>query len=155
MKKAVAIIILFAAILGVISASADGNMVFILCNPESHVNVRKTPENDGIEIGRLDFGDGVQTDGRIRNGFLHVTGITEAGDGWIFTGYVVNDQPEKVNAWATVTASGRVMAYRWINGRKNGWVKVCTDIRVLAISEEWSVTSRGYIRTEYLEVWYE
>ena len=111
----------------------------------------------GAQItGYLDFGDWVETDGEKKNGFLHVYGITENGDGWIFAGYVVDDEPVKLEkAWASIGATGRVMTYRWIDGKENGWVQVCDDVKVYAMSEEWAVTDKGYIKTKYLEVWYE
>lgn len=156
MKKIVCAILVLTLIFACFTALADDQCVFILCNPKTPVNVRRSPKISSQESGRLDFGDSVMTDGKVKNGFLHILGVTEDMEGWIFSGYTVPDQPVKLeNAWANVAASGRVMSYRWINGKKNKWVKVGTDVRVYAISEEWAVTDRGYMRTEYLEIWYE
>ena len=114
------------------------------------------PKKGGEVTGRLDFGDCVMTDGKKKNGFLHIYGITENGDGWIFAGYVVEDQPVKAErTWASIAATGRVMSYRWVKGMKNGWVQMCEDVKVYGLSDEWAITSKGYIRTKYLEVWYE
>ena len=83
-------------------------------------------------------------------------GITEYGEGWIFAGNTVEDQPVKLEkARANVAASGRVMSYRWVNGGKNKWVQVGAEVKVYGWSDQWAVTNKGYIRTEYLEVWYE
>ena len=156
MKRIVCVILCFAAFLTCFSASGEEGRIFIFCNPKTPVNVRRTPKKGAVISGRLDFGDYVETDGEKRNGFLHVYGITEDGEGWIFAGYAIEDQPTKVeNAWANIAASGRVMSYRWVNGKRRGWVNVCTQVKVYAISEEWAVTDHGYIRTKYLEVWYE
>lgn len=156
MRRMIAVILCLAVIFGVLTAFADDYSVFILCNPKTPVNVRRSPKKGNNVSGRLDFGDSVMTDGEKRNGYLHVLGVTEDGEGWIFAGYVIEDEPEKMEQTrANVAASGRVMSYRWIDGKRNGWVKVGTDLRVLAISDEWAVTDRGYIRTEYLEVWHE
>ena len=156
MKRTFAVILLLTLIIACFTAVADESRVFIFCNPETPVNVRRSPKTGAKISGRLDFGDEVITDGVIKNGFLHIYGITEDGEGWIFAGYTVQDQPDKLDkAWANVAASGRVMSYRWVDGKKNKWVKVGTDIRVYAVCEEWAVTEKGYIRTEYLEVWYE
>lgn len=156
MKRTFAVILLLTLIFTCFTALADDYKVFILCNPKTPVNVRRTPKKGGKVSGQLDFGDDVWTDGTKKNGFLHVYGITEDGEGWIFAGYAVEDQPVKLEkAWANIAASGRVMSYRWINGRKNGWVELGEDVRVYAVSEEWAVTNRGYIRMKYLEVWYE
>jgi hypothetical protein len=68
---------------------------------------------------------------------------------------VVEDQPEKVTARASVAANGRVMSYRRIGGRRYHWLNVGDEVKVLALSDEWAVTNKGYVRTKYLEVWYE
>lgn len=156
MKKLICMLIILAGLAAVFTAVAEDKQVFIFCNPKTCVNVRRSAKKGSEVAGRLDFGDWVQTDGKKKNGFLHVIGIGEYGEGWIFAGYVVEDQPVKLEkAWATVAASGRVMSYRWVDGLKNGWVNVCDDVQVLGWSEEWAITNKGYIRTKYLEVWYE
>lgn len=156
MKKLLAIIIVLSAFFACFTAFADEYRVFILCNPKTPVIVRESPKKGADEAGRLDFGDDVWTDGRKKNGYLHVIGITEAGEGWVFAGNTITDQPEKLTgARANIAANGRVMTYRWVGGKKNGWVEVGTQVTVYAISEEWAVTNKGYIRMKYLEVWYE
>lgn len=156
MKRLIAFLLLIAGLQGCFSALADDYKVFILCNPKTPVIVRESPKRGSQETGRLDFGDDVWTDGKKRNGYLHVIGITEAGGGWLFAGNTIQDQPEELTgARAHVSATGRVMSYRWVNGKKNGWVEVGTQVTVYAISDEWAVTSKGYIRTKYLDIWYE
>ena len=156
MKRIVCVVMCLVAFLTCFSASGEEGRVFILCNPKTPVNVRRTAKKGAEITGRLDFGDWVETDGIEKNGFLHVYGITEDGEGWIFAGYVVADEPVKLEkAWASIGATGRVMTYRWVNGAKNGWVKVCDQVKVFGMSQEWAITDHGYIRTKYLEVWYE
>ena len=156
MKKLLAIIIVLSAFFACFTAFADEYRVFILFNPKKPVIVREIPKKVADEACRLDFGDDVWTDGRKKNGYLHVIGITEAGEGWVFAGNTITDQPEKLTgARANIAANGRVMTYRWVGGKKNGWVEVGTQVTVYAISEEWAVTNKGYIRMKYLEVWYE
>ena len=156
MKRIICIMLCLAAFLTCFSAFADEGRVFILCNPKTPVNVRKTPKKGAEIIGRLDFGDWVDTDFKKKNGYLHVYGITEENEGWIFAGYAIDDQPEKMTgAMANIAANGRVMSYRWVNGKRNRWIEVGTQVIVYAISDEWAVTNKGYIRMKYLEVWYE
>ena len=156
MKKLIALLLLLAALTSVSTALCDAYKVFILCNPKTPVIVRESPKKGVNETGRLDFGDEVWTDGRKRNGYLHVLDVSEAGEGWIFAGNTITDQPEKLTgARANVAATGRVMSYRWVDGKKNGWIEVGTKVIVYAISDEWAVTNKGYIRTKYLEVYYE
>lgn len=156
MKRMVALILLLAVIFGATTGVCDEYRVYVLCNPKTPVNVRSRPKKGTTIVGRLDFGDWVLTEGEERNGFLRVYGIGEAGDGWLFAGYAVKDEPEKLErAWAYVAASGRVKSYRWIGGKQKKWMNVCDEVKVYAISDEWAYTSKGYIRTKYLEVWYE
>lgn len=156
MKRFIALIVVICALFAQIPTLADEIELFIICNPETHVCVRRSPKKGAEETGHLDFGDSVWTDGKKRNGYLHVIDITEAGEGWVFAGNTIEDEPVKlVNARANVAATGRVMSYRWVNGKKNGWVNIGTQVIVYAMSDEWAVTNRGYIRTQYLEVWYE
>ena len=155
MKKLLAVIVVLTALFACFTAFADEYKVFILCNPKTPVIVRETPKKGAKETGRLDFGDDVWTDGRKKNGYLHVIGITEAGEGWVFAGNTVKDRPEQLTgARANIAATGRVMSYRWVNGKKNGWLQICDEVKVYAISEEWAVTNKGYIRMKFLEVWF-
>lgn len=150
------IIILLAVIISVSSAVCEDYMVFVLCDPRTPVNVRASPKKGSSIAGRLDFGDWAETDGEVRNGYLHIYGIGEMGEGWIHAGYIVPDKPEKVEkAYGTISASGRVTSYRRIGGKRYKWLKIGDDVKIYALSAEWAVTSKGYIRTKYLEVWYE
>lgn len=154
MKKVITIIVLFAVILAAFSAALADSWVFILCDPKTPVNVRRSPKMGTKITGQLDFGDNVETDGEERNGFLHVY-AGDAGEGWICSGYVVEDKPERVKARACIAATGRVKSYSRIGGKKRNWLDVGDEVKVYALSDEWAFTSKGYIRTKYLEVWYE
>ena len=137
-------------------AGAEESTKFILCNPkvDNHVSIRRSPRKGSEETGQLYCGDSFITDGKIKNGYLHILGMTEYGEGWVHLGYVVEDKPVIEKCKASIAASGRVMSWRMINGKKNRWLNVGDEVKVFARSEEWAVTSRGYIRTKYLEVWY-
>ena len=151
------IFIILAAIFLSMSIARSEETRFILCNPkpENHVAIRRSPRKGAEETGRLYCGDDILTDGKTKNGYLHILGMTEYGDGWVHLGYVVDDQPVIESCMATIAASGRVMSWKRIGKQKNGWLDVCTDVKVYARSDEWAVTSKGYIRTKFLEVWHE
>ena len=154
MRKAVIIVLLLLSVCYL--AGAEEKEMYVLCDPKptNRVCVRRFPKKGAEETGYLTCGDKVLTDGKTKNGFVHVIGITEDGEGWVHKGYLVEDKPIIEGCFATVTASGRVMTRRYIGGKKSGWVEVLTDLKVYARSEEWAVTNKGYIRTKYLEVWY-
>jgi len=151
-----AILLLLAIIFLAIGIAKADETRYILCDPKptNHVAVRRSPKKGAEETGRLFCGDDILTDGKTKNGYLHILGMTEYGEGWVHLGYVVDDQPviEKCNG--TITATGRVMSWRRISGGKSGWLDVCTEVKVFARSDEWAVTSKGYIRMKYLEVWH-
>lgn len=155
MKRTITAIIVLTAVIICFSAFAEDRVVFILCNPKSYVCVRRTPRKGNNESGRLDCGDNVITDGKTKNGFLHVLGITENGDGWVYMGYVVDDQPIVRDCHGYIEASGRVMTRRYINSKRSGWVEINDEVKIYAMTEQWAVTNRGFIKTKYLEVWYE
>lgn len=157
MKKAVAIAVLIATLAnGFILASqtfakADG--YFILCNPGSYLNARSKPNKHSSLIGYLYCGDYVETDGQEKGEYIHCTNLTfETDEGWIYAGYLVDEEPEIREFTATVVASGRVACRNNVGGKRIRWLKPGTVVTVYAYSEEWCVTNRGYIRTEYLEI---
>ena len=132
---------------------------WVLCRKtetqSDYVNLRSKPrKNVNNVVGRLDCGDRVELDGETENGFARVVNLTidSPSDVWIYTGYLVFDEPRKVNDVMVVIGNGRVAARKCCGGEIIGWVKPDTEIYVYWKTEEWCVTSRGFIRTEYLDV---
>lgn len=155
-KRLMALILLLTMVLPWSTGKAEDKLIYILCRPESYVNVRKTPLMNGEETGWLNCGDSVMTDGKEKNGFIHVYGITEYGHGWVYAGYVVDDLPVvEERCFAVVSGRGGVKARRNIGGRCVEKLDELTEIIIYARSEEWAVTNKGFIRTEFLDVWYE
>lgn len=155
MKRLIALTLVLSVIYGGLTAVAEDRQVFIICNPESFVNVHRTPKMSSEKAGRLECGDDVLTDGKKKNGFLHVLNVTEYGEGWVYMGYVVDEPVIKRTCYGIVAASGRAKARRYINGKKNAWLDVGSEIKVLAYCESWAVTKKGFVDMNYLELWYE
>ena len=136
-------------------AKAEETEVWILMKPKDYVNVRMEPRKSAEVIGRLDAGDHFLTDGKTKNGFLHVLDIGEC-DGWVYKWYVVTEKPEVVNEYYTVSAKKRVLCRRGVSGPRVkgrlGWMKNGTRVKVFCIAGEWAITSRGYVKSEWLEV---
>lgn len=148
MKRVIAVLWLLIALL---SPSLAEHEYFVICNPDSFVNVRDAPKKGSQITGTLWIGDKVTADGHKRNGYQHVTGLTtESGDGWVYGGYLVADQPqvETVKAW--VDAKGRVACRRGVNGERTRWLKSGQELTLYASSAEWSVTDKGFVQTEYI-----
>lgn len=136
-------------------ARAEETEVWILMKPGDYVNVRMEPKKKSQAIGRLDAGDGFLTDGRTKNGFLHVLDVGEC-DGWVYKWYVVTEAPEVVDEYYTVSAKKRVLCRRGVSGPRVkgrlGWMKNGTRVKVYCIAGDWAITNRGYVRSEWLEV---
>lgn len=129
--------------------------MYVLCKPEVEINVRHTPRKGGEIIGNLECGDAVQTDGKKRNGYVHVTGLTfEYTDGWIFAGLLIAERPYISEGHCQIVTDTRVAARHYIGGKRRGWIRPGQTITVYAVGEEWTITDRGYVRTEFLTLNY-
>ena len=137
-------------LLMLVANRAWGEDGWIMCQPDSYVNVRAAPGKGGRVVGYLELGDAIQMDGR-RNGYTHVTGIsTEGGEGWVACGYIVTDAPQIETVAAWIDAEGRVACRRAIDGNRRKWLHQGDPMTLYASSAEWSVTSEGFIKTEYV-----
>lgn len=127
---------------------------WVLCKPGAQVNIRQTPENNGRVVGFLEVGDSFRTDGKSANGWIHVLGIGEHGDAWIYCGFVVESEPVQVFENYVCVAKNRVACRRWVGGPQvanSPWLVNGSAVSVFWMTDEWAVTSRGYIKSEYLE----
>jgi hypothetical protein len=144
MKKVLIAVLCLLILIG----SAAAETVYVLCQPDSFVYVRQFPKRGAAEAGYAELGDALETDGVKRNGFLLVYGFE--GDAWIHTGFVT-DSPvtvETVEGW--VECGGRVACRRSIKGTRRKWLTDGAEVVIYAYSDEWSITNRGFIKTQYL-----
>ena len=126
---------------------------WVLCQPDSYVNVRESASRKSSVIGMYTCGDKLYTDGETKNGFIHCVNLAlELTEGWVHSGYIVYDEPYYPGFQdATISSKGRVACRRTINGDRRCWAKNGTEIKVYMMSYEWSVTNKGFIKTEYIE----
>ena len=123
---------------------------YILC--KNYVLVRMWPSRKATEVGQLDPGDEVEIDGKTKDGFAHIVSPT---DGWVWAGNIVHNPVEKVDRPAYVTAKKRVACRKWCDGPQideKPWMITGSECKVYFMDSEWAVTSRGYVKVEYLEV---
>lgn len=126
---------------------------YAICMPNDYVNVRPYPSTRNEPIGWLDPGDEVLLDGRRKNGYVHCICMSnEAGEGWVFAGYIVADKPEMLDCEATVDSNGRLAARKYVNGKRTRWLKPGATLKVYWRSDEWCATNCGYVQTQYLEM---
>lgn len=123
---------------------------------KTNVNLRRTPDGSGQIVGSLDPGDDFQTDGVCKNGYVRALNIGEYGEAWVYCGYVVTDRVEKSGENYVCVAKNRVACRKWCDGPqiggRGGWLNNGSCVQVFYKSDEWCVTNRGYIKTEWLEV---
>ena len=127
---------------------------WVICQPGDYVNLRAKATKQSRAVSRLDCGDMVELDGKTKNGYARVVNLTIDGPGevWIYTGYLVFDEPRWYGDEMTVVGNARVAARKNCGGDVRRWLQPGTDVWVYWMSEDWCVTNRGFIRTKYLEV---
>ena len=135
-----------------ISLSKAEDVYFIICKPGTSVNVRISPKTHSEIIGSKFFGDEIIVD-KERNGFVHITNLnSEYTEGWIYKGFIVCDKPRESNRSGVIVSNARVAGRKYVNGKVTKWLKNGTGVTVYAESDEWCVTDKGYVRTEFIEI---
>lgn len=148
---ALAALILIAALAG--SCLGEETEKWVICREKSCVYVRAAPGKKAMIIGRAELGDLVVTDGIRKGKYVHLIGLSmESEDGWIHGGYLVDSEPVKMNGEIYRISSRWVVAVRrTVNGSRRAWAKPGAQLKVYAMSEEWTLTNRGFVMTKYLE----
>ena len=126
--------------------------VYCLCQPDSWVTIRFSPKKAYNECGGAYLGMEFKTDWKERNGFLHIYGFFEAGEGWVAKRYMSIWEPEIYQEGVkTTVAVSKVNCRQTIGGKRRGTLKKGAEVTVWAETPEWCVTNYGYIQTQYLE----
>ena len=130
---------------------------WIMCKPGegSRVEIRQKPDRESRSVGFLECGDWFLTDAEEKDGWIRAYGVGDGG-GWIYLGYVVTEKPKMIMERYVCCAVNRVACRRWqagpqIQGRA-GWLYNGQTCEVFCMADGWAVTSRGYIKSEWLEV---
>lgn len=149
--------VILAVIIAIGSVIAQGEepmaTVYAMCRPESKVWIRREPKGDSQITGYLDCGDPFQTDGESRDGWIRCYGAGE--NGWVYIGYVAENKPEVIDERYVCVAIRQVACRQYINGPlidDRPWLRNGEFCTVYITDGEWAVTSRGYIKIEWLEV---
>ena len=127
---------------------------WIMMKPDDWVILRMYASKKAREVGRLEAGDSFTTDGKTKNGFLHVLDRGEC-DCWVYAGYVVFEEPTEIMEQYIVCSNSRVACRRWMDGElvaRHPWAINGSEMTVYYIADDCACTSRGYIKAEYLEV---
>ena len=148
MKRLISILLLFA-FFAAFPAFAEQGEQFVLCKPGTVVNVRKRPEKDAPVTAWVECGQKITVDDE-KNGFVHVSGLaSEIPDGWIFAGYVVEEEPV-IREYKAEVWEGPVIARKSVNGKQVRVLKDGKTVTVYAKTHCWAVTNKGFIMTDWL-----
>lgn len=128
-------------------------LAWVICMKNDVVNVRQGASRSSCEIGRLESGTMVYLDGKKKHGYVHAVGLnTEYGEGWIHSGYLVDEEPEYVNCTAVIISKGRLAARKYVDGKRTRWLKPGAELKVYYWTDSWSLTNCGYVKSEFLEL---
>ena len=154
MAKVRMFLLILLMVMATVSSQAESEQseVWVLCQPDSFVNVRMFPKKGSPEIGRLELGDKAWTDGKRKNGYLHLVNGQFECDGWISLGFVSETPVQTGKNRAKIASKGRVKARRSVNGTRRKWLKNDCLLWVFGYGEEWAVTSEGFVMTRFIEM---
>lgn len=124
---------------------------WVLCQPDSYVNIRERASSRSAYAGMLMSGDQIWVDGRTKDGYAHCENMSnELGEGWVHAGYIVFEEPEEVNRQCRISSNGRVSCRRTIGGDRRCWVVDGSEVFVYQVAGEWAVTDKGFVKTEFI-----
>ena len=122
---------------------------YILCRPGTVVNVHSKPNKGSPVTAWVECGQIINID-REKNGYAFVTGLaSEIPDGWVYTGYIVDEQPV-IEEYKAEIWEGPVIARRCVNGKRICTMRDGKTVTVYAKTHTWAVTNRGFIMCDWL-----
>lgn len=146
----IVLFIIFAAASLITISRAEDEGYYVLCKPGGSVNVRSRPDKSAPVVGWVQFGRHVHTDGKEKNGFIHVTDLAaEVTDGWVYAGFLVYDLPRD-EAYRAEVWGGPVIARNCVGGKQIGRLKDGATVTVYARSNAWAYTNKGYVMCDWL-----
>lgn len=142
----VIIIVLFCSVAG----AEVPDEAWVLCRKE--VNIRRSPTRHSEVISVAESGYYIELTGKKVGRWYQCDVPCEAGVGWIRGDYLVFDKPVNYAGGKLMWTSRKNVYARYsIRGNKCAKLRKGTKVMVYMMSEEWSVTSRGFIMTKFLE----
>ena len=149
----IAVVFLIGAVIGSCCRGEEPLATcWVMCKPGSYVTIRSEPSKRGYERGYLDSGDSFKTDGESVNGWIRCYDAGEGG--WVYCGYVVTEKPQVIGERYLCNAVKQVACRKWMGGPQvdgRPWLRNGETCEVFLMADGWAVTSRGYIKSEWLE----
>ena len=148
-----AIVCILAVFQDVGLAESDTEDVWVLCTYESFVNIRENPRKSSFAFGGVTCGTRLKTDGEEKGDYLHVVDVpAEESEGWISKQFIVHSEPVRMTQPATVVSNGRLAARKGIGGKVQYWMNPMDTLTIFWWTDEWCLTNKGYVQTEFLEL---
>ena len=143
------IIALISLVIG--TASADAEYGWIMCQPDSEVNIRSGPSKRSEVVAHGYVGDRVELDGKRKGQWVHCIIPCEYGEGWIREDFISFDPPEDLGSGICETTNDNVWARYSAGGKRRKRLKKGSVVTLYFTAAGWSVTSEGFIATRFLE----
>jgi len=156
MSKGILAGMVILAMLGLMAGTAQAAPekpaeAWVMCQPDSSVNVRERPNKHSEVVCEAYAGDRITLDGKKQGRWYHCLIPCEAGEGWIRGDFLSFYEPEY---WPEgrkfETTAGNLNARFSIRGNIRKRLGKGVTLTVYLCSEEWSVTSQGFIQTKFL-----
>lgn len=135
-----------------IGFSEEMTEAWVVCQPNDYVNIRNAPSRKSESVGRLDGGDSITVYGKVKNGFIRCAGVFDSDEAWVFAGYLVYEEPERMECRAYSTSRAKLASRKWIGGKVRKWLKNLDDVIVYWWTDDWCVTNKGFVQSKYLEI---
>lgn len=148
MKRIIAAVLI---ILTMTASTAGAETAWVLCHPDSYVNIRWSPSTRSTAEAQVYAGDEIELDGKKDGKWLHCLCSSESGDGWIRSDYISTDEPDILDGAAYEITKNRTRVRTSASGRVIRMLKKGTTVTVYLMTPEWSVTNFGFIATEFLQ----
>lgn len=154
MKKIILLLIVVGLLYTMVnSRGEEAPMAWVLCQPDSYVNIRTKPRKNASTCGQLYSGDYIFLDGISRNGFLHCINMsTEEGEGWVYKGFIVYSEPYEDGHEYLIDSDGRVACRRSVDGTRRLWLSNEDVLTVYMASDDWCLTDKGFVKTEFINL---
>ena len=158
MKRIVPVLVAVVMLIGSAFAETGSQQMYVLCRPDDYVNARYSPSTKSDVMGRLCCGETVSTDGETKidkqgRKWIKIYGF-ESGEAWVCAMYLQHTPITVEQCTGYVVAKGRTALRRSPNGKRIKWLENGDEISILAMSDEWALTTRGYVKRECLDVNY-
>ena len=122
-----------------------------MCQPDSEVNIREKPSKKSDVVAHAYMGDEIKLDGQRSGKWRHCIIPCENGEGWIREDFLSLEAPEDLGSGICQTTEPNVWARYSAAGKPRKRLKKGTVVKLYITTAEWSVTSQGFVMTQFLE----